>query len=154
MEVAMKIKTLMAVTILVFAAAPLNAGGNKKDNERGMLEKMEAVPCGAKEKGLSGLGSLWASAGITDVHSDEKLCPQYLVRTDDMDYHIRPTDGKHPVLLPIGHEIVFKIKKDCMFVKVPDGDHKTRSYHVVAEEPVNKDTAGAKPASDSPQNPE
>lgn len=150
----MKIKTLRAVAVLVFAAAPLYAGGNKKDNERGMLEKMEAVPCGAKQKGLSGLGSLWASAGITDVHSDEKLCPQYLVRTDQMDYHIRPTDGKHPVLLPIGHEVVFKIKKDRMFVKVPDGDHKTRSYHVVAEEPVNKDTQGAKPAGDSPQNPE
>lgn len=148
----MKIKTLLAVAVLVLAAAPLYAGGNKKDDARGMLEKMEAVPCGAKEKGLSGLGSLWASAGITDVHSNEKLCPQYLVRTDEMEYHIRPTDGKHPVLLPIGHEVVFKIKKDRMFVKVPDGDHKTRSYNVVAEEPVNKDAPGAKPASDSRQN--
>jgi hypothetical protein len=30
-----------------------------------MLEKMEAVPCGAKERGLSGLGSIFASAGVT-----------------------------------------------------------------------------------------
>jgi hypothetical protein len=40
---------------------------------------MEAVPCGAKQKGLSGFE---ASVGITDVHSNEKLCPQYLLRSE------------------------------------------------------------------------
>ena len=82
---------------------------------------MEAVPCGAKEKGLTGLGTVWASAGITHVDSDEKLCPQYMVITDDMEYHIRPTDTKHPELLPIGKEIEFKIKKDEMYLRVVDG---------------------------------
>jgi hypothetical protein len=85
-------KTALALTIILLAAIPLNAGGNKKkDPERAMLEKMEAVPCGAKEKGVTGLGTVWASAGITHVNSDEKLCPQYEVVTDDMEYHIRPT---------------------------------------------------------------
>lgn len=112
-----------------------------------MLEKMEAVPCGAKQKGLNGLGSFWASVGITHVNSDEKLCPQYLLRTDDMDYRIRPTDLKHPVILPIGHEIVFKIKNDRMLVGVPDGDKKMRSYELVAMEPSNTpaENASAKP---------
>ncbi len=42
-----------------------------------MLERMEAVPChGAKEKGVTGpAGTVWASAGITHVNSDEKLLP-------------------------------------------------------------------------------
>jgi hypothetical protein len=117
----------------------LSAGGKKNKPERAMLEKMEAVPCGAKEKGVTGLGTIWASAGITHVNSDEKLCPQYLVRSDEMEYHIRPTDLKHPVVLPVGHEIVFKIKKDHMFLKVPDGDQKTRTYQVVAMKPTNSD---------------
>jgi hypothetical protein len=90
----------IAVAIFLVAAVPLVAeGGKKKPAERAMLEKMEAVPCGAKQKGIAGLGSLWASVGITKMNSDEKLCPEYLLRTDDMDYHIRPADYKHPTVL-------------------------------------------------------
>jgi hypothetical protein len=135
----MSVKSALVVLIVLAAAVPLSAGGKKNKPERAMLEKMEAVPCGAKEKGVTGLGTIWASAGITHVNSDEKLCPQYLVRSDEMEYHIRPTDLKHPVVLPVGHEIVFKIKKDHMFLKVPDGDQKTRTYQVVAMKPTNSD---------------
>jgi hypothetical protein len=136
----MKVKTALILALVLGTAIPLTAGADKKKQpERAMLEKMEAVPCGAKEKGVTGLGTVWASAGITHVTSDEKLCPQYVVRTDDMDYHVRPTDGKHPVVLPVGHEIVFKIKKDRMLLKVADTDQKMRTYSVVAMEPVNSD---------------
>jgi len=136
--------SLIAALVLSMAVS-LSAGGNKKKHaERGMLEKMEAVPCGAKEKGITGLGSIWASAGVTHVNSDEKLCPQYLLRTDEMDYHIRPKDGKHPVVLPVGQEVEFKIKNDKMFLKSPDGDRKTRAYQVVAMEPANADKDAAK----------
>jgi hypothetical protein len=136
----MNIKTSLVVALLLVAAIPVNAGGKKKNQaERAMLEKMEAVPCGAKEKGITGLGTVWASAGITHVNTDEKLCPQYMVISDEMEYHIRPTNKKHPVVLPVGHEIEFKIKKDRMFVKVPDGDQKTMTYQVVSMKPLNSD---------------
>lgn len=125
---------------ILLLALPL-MGAKKKQAERGMLERMEAVPCGAKEKGITGLGSIFASAGIQDVHSTEKLCPQYLLRTDEMEYHIRPTDGKHPVILPVGKESEFRIKKDHMSLKVPDGDRKTRNYQVVGIMPLNNGTA-------------
>jgi hypothetical protein len=138
----MNIKTSLILVLVLVSAAPLSAGDKKKVAERGMLEKMEAVPCGSKQKGVSGIGSIWASAGITDVHSNEKLCPEYLLRTDDMEYQIRPTDGKHPVVLPVGHEGQFKIKKDRMFLSVEDGgDRKTRTYEVVAMKPTNSDSA-------------
>lgn len=139
----MKLKApiVLATALVLLAAAPLYAGGKKKNQpERAMLERMEAVPCGAKQKGLSGLGSFWASLGITDIHSNEKLCPQYLLRTDGMDYQIRPMDLKHPEVLPIGQEVVFKIKKDRMLLKVPDGDKKTRPYEVVSMVPANPGT--------------
>ena len=139
----------LAVAVVILVAP--GAEGKKKDQpDRGMLEKMDAVPCGAKQKGLSGLGSFWASVGITDVHATEKLCPQYLLRTDSMDYRIRPMDLKHPVILPIGHEVVLRLKKDRMLVGVSDGDKKMREYEVVGMEPSvppPAENASAKPAS-------
>jgi len=122
----MNIKSLAIIGLALLSAVPLSAGPKKKKvAPRAMLETMESVPCGAKQRGLSGLGTIWASAGITHVNSDEKLCQQYLLRTDDMEYHVRPTDNKHPVVLPVGQEVEYKIKGDKMFVKVPDGDKKT-----------------------------
>ena len=137
----MKIKSVLIFALVLLSVSSLSADDKKKKHpDRGMLEKMEAVPCGAKEHGLSGLGAIYGSVGITHVNSDEKLCPQYLLRTDEMEYHIRPVDGKHPVILPIGHEGEFKIKKDRLFLKVPDGDRKTRAYTVVSMKPLNAGT--------------
>ena len=147
----MKIMTPLSLALVLVVLVAPGAEANKKKNQpdRGMLEKMDAVPCGAKQKGLSGLGSFWASVGITDVHATEKLCPQYLVRTDEMDYRIRPMNMKHPLILPVGHEIVVKMKKDRMLVRVPDGDKKMREYEVVGIEPAAPpaENASAKPAS-------
>jgi hypothetical protein len=123
--------------LMVLVALPGFAGDKKKHPNRAMIEKMEAVPCGANERGLTGLGSIWASVGVTHVNSDEKLCPQYLLRTDDMEYHVRPLDHKHPVLLPIGQEGEFKVDKDKIDMRVVDGDHKMRHYQVVAMKPID-----------------
>jgi hypothetical protein len=147
-------KSLLVAGLILLAAIPASAGGDKKKPpERALLEKMEAVPCGAKEKGVTGLGTVWASAGITHVNNDEKLCPQYMVVTDDMEYHIRPTDTKHPEILPIGKEIVFKIKKDHMILKVIDGDQKSLTYTVVAMKPAAGSSAEARDASSKSSNP-
>jgi hypothetical protein len=147
---AMKTNALLIAMLVLAVAVPAGAG-NKKHGARGMIEKMEAVPCGAKEKGITGLGSVFASAGIEHVNSDEKLCPQYLLRTDEMDYHIRPLDKKHPVILPVGQEGEFRIDKDRLYLRVPDGDHKTRPYQVVAMKPTggDQDKSTAKPVTPS-----
>ena len=150
----MSIKTSLVLALVLVSALPLGADDKKKKQpERAMLEKMEAVPCGAKEKGVTGLGTVWASAGVTHVNSDEKLCPQYMVRTDDMEYHIRPTDTKHPAVLPVGHEIEFKIKKDRMFLKVAGGDQKTQTYEVVAMKPANSDSDAQNSSTKAPDRP-
>jgi hypothetical protein len=132
----MKRKLTLVAMITLLVSLPAFAG-SKKHGERAMIEKMEAVPCGAKERGLTGLGSVFASVGATAINSDEKLCPQYLLRTDDLEYHIRPLDHKHPVILPIGKEGEFKITKDVMEMRVPDGDRKKRRYQVVAMKPID-----------------
>jgi hypothetical protein len=154
----MNIKTsfLVAFVLIVALAFPrkVTADKHKKDPPaRGMLEKMEAVPCGAKQRGITGLGSVFASAGVEHVNSNEKLCPQYLLRTDEMEYHIRPTDGKHPVVLPVGHDGVFKIKNDRMLLRVPDGDGKTRTYEVVAMQPNNPEGNAHRESASLPEKP-
>jgi hypothetical protein len=151
----MKIKGTFVLLLALISAVPLSAHDNKKKNsiERGILEKMEAVPCGAKQTGLAGLGALWGSAGITHINSNEKLCPQYLLRTDEMDYEIRPIDLKHATILPIGQEGEFKIKKNEMILTMTKGsDQKARSYEVVSMNPANPDNGGAKSSSPSENN--
>ena len=134
----MRAKPSVVLALVLAGAAALPAVGGKKKNqgERAMLEKMESIPCGAKERGVMGIGAVWASVGITHVNSNEKLCQQYLVRSDETEYQIRPTDKNHPPVLPVGQEIEFKVKKDRMIVHVPDG-HGTREFIVVAMQPTN-----------------
>ena len=138
----------MKATMLVIGALALAmldprsaAAKDKKKPPRGMIESMQSLPCGVKEKGLSGLGAVWGSVGVTSVSSNEKLCPQYLFRIDDLEYHLRPKDTKHPVILPIGHEAEYRIHKDEIILKVPDGDRKTRAYHVISMEPIKTASA-------------
>jgi hypothetical protein len=137
-------KATFVLSLALISAAPLSAHGNKKrlGFQRGLLEKMDAVPCGAKQTWLAGLGALWGSAGITHINSNEKLCPQYLLRTDEMDYEIRPIDLKHATILPIGQEGQFKIQKNEMLLTM--NDRKARSYEVVSMNPANPDSADAK----------
>ena len=152
----MNTKSALIVLLAIVCALPLSANDKKKKGlQRGMLEKMEAVPCGAKQHGLAGLGTLWASAGITHINSDEKLCPQYLLRTDNMDYQIRPKDLKHATILPVGTEGEFKLKDKDMVLTMPEGgDRKTRSYEVVAMTPANPSNAASSDASDRGQSSE
>jgi hypothetical protein len=146
----MKIKGVLSFALVIaLSAIPLTAHGKKKkDADRGILEKMEAVPCGAKQTGLAGLGALWGSVGVTHINSNEKLCPQYLLRTDDMDYEIRPIDLKHATILPIGQEGAFRIKKNEMILAMTGGsDQKPRNYEVVAMDPANRDSGGTESSS-------
>jgi hypothetical protein len=150
----MKGRAALTTVMCLTLAIPMFAG-KKKHGQRAMIEKMEAVPCGAKERGLTGLGTIWGSVGATHVDSDEKLCPQYLLRTDDMEYHVRPLDHKHPRLLPIGQEGEFKISKDVLEMRIPDGDRKKRLYQVVAMKPIDhsdsSEAASYKMKYDKPQ---
>jgi hypothetical protein len=147
----MKTQALVVAALVLAALLPASAG-KKKHSDRAMIEKMEAVPCGAKEKGITGLGSVFASAGIEHVNSDEKLCPQYLLRSDEMEYHIRPLDKKHPVILPVGKEGEIRVDKDKLYLTEIDGDRKTRPYEVVSMKPTGGDAdkaATAKPVTPS-----
>jgi hypothetical protein len=157
----MKVKKSLIAALLLLLAVPSIAVAKDKKGQRGMLESMQSVPCGAKERGVTGLGSVFASVGVEHVNSHEQLCPQYLLRTDEMEYHIRPLDLKHAAVLSVGHEAEFKIRKDRLFLKTADGKEKAQAYQVVAMQPIGAeskvDSAAyhpvERPAESGPPNP-
>ena len=131
----MRGKTAVLMAIALASVGPAGARGKKKNQpQRGFVEKMEAVPCGAKEHGVASLGSLPTPDGTAHENSGQPLCPQYVLRADGTDYEIRPikNKNKHSVLLRIGREGAFKLKRDRMFLKFKDGDKKMREYKVVS----------------------
>jgi hypothetical protein len=131
------ISLIAALALILMFPSSAVAKSKKKAAPRGMVESMQSVPCGLKERGVSGLGSIFGSVGVQHVNSNEKLCQQYLFRTDEMEYHIRPMDTKHAALLPVGHEGEYRIKKDRMILRVPDEDKKAREFEVISMQPVN-----------------
>jgi hypothetical protein len=135
-----KISLIYALSLLLAVSSIAEGKDKKKQSQRGMVESMQSVPCGAKERGLTGLGSVFGSVGVQHVDSHEQLCPQYLFRTDEMEYHIRPLDTKHAVLLPVGQEGEFRIKKDRLYLKAPDGEKNARAYQVVSMQPLNSES--------------
>jgi hypothetical protein len=64
-----------------------------------------------------------------------------------MEYHVRPLDHKHPVILPIGKEAEFKVSKDKFDMRIADGDRKMRHYQVVAMKPIDHSDTSASEAS-------
>ena len=61
MKIGISLIAALALVLLVPSSAA--AKNKKKHGQRGMLESMQSVPCGLKERGLSGLGSIFGSVG-------------------------------------------------------------------------------------------
>jgi hypothetical protein len=129
------------------------AGGVKHQEpftETATLMEMSAVPCGSQERGFTGIGGVLATAGVEHVNAKDKLCQEYVLRTNFMQYRIRPLDEKHPVLLPVGEKAHFHIKGDHLLLVVPDGDDKQREYRVVGMKPLTSEDEGSPGSSSHP----
>jgi hypothetical protein len=127
----------LSLTAVVMVPSVCRAGKKEHFTETGKVVEMQDVPCGSRSKGIGGVGSVFASVGVTDVNAKEKLCQEYVLRTADTEYRIRPLDDKHPGLLPVGADSNFRIKKDRVLLSVPEADGKVREYKVVAMKPLN-----------------
>jgi len=111
--------------------------------QSGVLKEMTSVECGFEQKSAKGLvGEL---VGRDDSHSKTRktFCQEYVLQTNHVIYHICPREEKHPALLPVGEKAMFRMKKDFMVLKVPEGDDKEREYDVVSMLPVQANDAAA-----------
>jgi hypothetical protein len=78
--------------------------------------------------------------------TQELLCQEYVIQTDQVLYRIRPKDDKHPLLLPIGQNAQFRLEKNKMLLRV-EGEGKEREYVVVSIKPrADSAAADASPA--------
>jgi hypothetical protein len=128
----MRYRSLVLASMLLAATAYAK---EPKAYLSGKLLQMDSVQCGVDEKDAK-----------KNKKSQEVLCQEYVVQTDQVEYHIRPTDEKHPALLPVGQNAQFRLEKNKMLLRMEGADTKEREYVVVSIKPRSQSTADASPA--------
>ena len=127
----MRVRLLLAILVLTAAAQAKDPPSYQK----GKLLEMQSASCGYSENdGKSVAGEI---LGTDSQHkkTQEVLCQEYVLRGEHVIYRIRPTDMKHPVLLPIGEVAEYRVHKDKLLLRVPEGDNKEREYSVLSMTP-------------------
>lgn len=134
-------------TGLMILVLALGSSALAKDHhfyQKGQLLSMESVSCGYAEKsGNTFKGEILGTNG-GHKNTEEVLCQEYVLKSDQVMYRIRPRDEKHPVLLPVGQTAEFRTDKDKLLLKVEELDGKERAYIVVSMTPVESLSAERK----------
>ncbi|MBZ5548600.1 MAG: hypothetical protein LAO22_11705 [Acidobacteriia bacterium] len=120
--------------VVVMFTAVLSAKDVSR-NHLGVLLRMESVPCGTVEG--SGFSKALLGAPAPLPVQDDRLCQEYVLRSEGLYYRIRSRDRKHPVLLPIGEQAQFRLHRDRMLLQVEDFDSKAYEFSVLAIVPEN-----------------
>jgi len=121
------------LALCVVMMASLAYAKDPKAYQTGKLLQMDSVQCG--------------SAASGSKKTQEVLCQEYVLQADNVIYHIRPLDAKHPVLLPVGGQAEFRLQKDKMTLRMENLDNKERHFVVVSVSPrTDSSTADATPA--------
>ena len=123
----------MLVTLVLLAS--LAQAKEPKHSESGTLLRMDSVECGVDENSDKSFAGEMLGTDSAHKKTHGLLCQEYLLQSDRMIYHIRPKEEKHPVLLPVGEKVQFRIEKDKMVLRVEDLDDKDRDYRVVSITP-------------------
>lgn len=129
----MGMKMCALATCLLFAG--VCAAKEHDDYQKGTLLRMDSTSCGMQEKGGKSLGGELLGTDSQNKKTKEVLCQEYVLQSERVIYRIRPTDDKHPVLLPIGETAQFRLHKDKLILRVAELDGKEREYIVVSMTP-------------------
>jgi hypothetical protein len=126
----MKLGTLVAGVILL--VTPAIFAKDVPTYDKGTLLSMDSTTCGTAENGGKSVAGEILGTDSSHKKTQELLCQEYVLQSDHITYRIRPKDDKHPVLLPVGQAIQFRIQKDKLFLRDPEGDQKEREYTVLS----------------------
>lgn len=124
-----------ALIIMAPMGAPVAAAKDRPVYDRAVLSSMESVKCGTSESAVKSWKGEILGTDSSKKEASDILCQEYVLQTDHVIYHIRPTDQKHPMLLPVGDAVEFRIHKDKLYVLDVEREKKERQYTVVAMEP-------------------
>lgn len=130
-------QSMIAVKIVALAllAAPIVFAKDAPSYDKASLLSMESSTCGMAEKAGKTVTGEILGTDSSHKQTQEVLCQEYVLQSDRIVYRIRPNDQKHPVLLPVGESVEFRIHKDKLYLRDPEGDKKEREYVVVSMQP-------------------
>jgi hypothetical protein len=128
----MKIRVLLPVVLLASSAM----AKDQKNYQKGTLTEMNSVECGYDENSGKKFSGMVLGTDSARVKTTKMLCPEYVLKTDRVTYRIRPREEKNPALLPVGETARFRMKKDRLVLRVPEGDDKERDYNVISATPI------------------
>jgi|SRR5208282_3531594 hypothetical protein len=125
-------KSGLMVAGLILATATLALAKDPPSYDKGTLLSMDSTSCGVTEKGSKTVtGEILGTDG-QHKSTEEVLCQEYVLQGDRLMYRIRPVDTKHPMLLPVGDSVRYRVYKDKMYVLDREGDTKEREYSVIS----------------------
>jgi hypothetical protein len=117
---------------LILFAAPALLAKDPPSYDKGLLLSMNSTSCGYAEKDGKTITGQIIGTDSAHKNTQEVLCQEYVLQSDRKIYRLRPKDTKHPVLLPVGESVDFRIHKDMLLLRDPEGDKKEREYIVVS----------------------
>lgn len=120
---------------LVSISTPAMLAKDPPSYEKGVLLSMDSASCGYAEKDGKTMAGEILGTDSAHKNTQEVLCEEYVLQTVRVTYRIRPKDPKHEVLLPVGDPVQFRIHKDEILLRDPEGDQKERPYTVVSMQP-------------------
>ena len=125
-------KTWMLAGITLSLACAAHAQ-EKRGYEMGTLVRMDSAKCGYAENDGKPIAGEIAGTDAKHKKTEEVLCQEYVLQAEKVIYRIRPREGKHTFLLPMGQTAEFRIHKDKMQLRMVDSkDNKEREYLVVS----------------------
>jgi hypothetical protein len=122
----------LAITSLILAAASAATAKDPPSYDKATLLSMNASSCGTAEKGSKTVAGELLGTDGEHKNTQEVLCQEYVLQGDRIVYHVRPTDMKHPRLLPVGDAVRYRIEKDKLYILDREGDTKERQYSVTS----------------------
>ncbi len=125
----MKLRLALAAVLLVSLAQAEEA----KKYHTGKLLQMESLQCTVFE----------TQSGNA---SDSALCHEYVLQGDDVLFHLRAKDVKHPIFLPVGKEVGYRMQEDRFYLRLAGGDKKEHEYLVLSMEPRGKSESAVQTA--------
>jgi hypothetical protein len=125
-------KVWLMVAGLAVATASVALAKDPPSYDKATLLSMSSASCGTAEKGSKTVAGEILGTDGEHKNTQEVLCQEYVLQGDRIVYHVRPTDLKHPKLLPVGDSVQYRIHKDKVYILDREGDTKEREYSVTS----------------------
>lgn len=126
-------KRNLALAVLLLASTAL--AQEPKKYHTGQLLQMESLQC-----------TVFEDASQDSTATDKTLCQEYVLQGDNVLFHLRAKDAKHPVLLPVGKDVDYRVEEDRFYLHLTANDKKEHEYLVLSMEPREKSVSAVQTA--------